>query len=305
MSTSDDAGVFRINDNTAIVQTLDFFTPIVNSPYNFGRIAAANSLSDIYAMGAIPLTAMNIVCFPEKEMNENILKETLEGGLEKIYEAEAHLIGGHSVDDKELKYGLSVTGKVHPKRLITNFGANIGDKLILTKPIGTGILATAIKGKIDADNCEKILVKIASELNKRASEIMLKYNPSACTDVTGFGLAGHLLEMAKGGEKEIRLFTKNIAFIPEAYQYASIGLIPAGAYSIKSYCEKDIKINKNIEKTIIDLIFDPQTSGGLIIAINSKKIEDCLKEMKDNKIEASLIGEITGSHKSGQLIVED
>ncbi len=305
MSTSDDAGVFRLDENTAIVQTLDFFTPIVNSPYHFGRIAAANSLSDIYAMGAIPLTAMNIVCFPVKEMDQNILKETLEGGLEKIYEAEAHLVGGHSVDDNEFKYGLSVTGKVHPKRYITNFGANIGDKLILTKPIGTGILATAIKGKIDEDKCEKILVKIASELNKKSAEIMLKYNPSACTDVTGFGLAGHLLEMAKGGQKEIRLFTKNISFIPEAYEYAMIGLIPAGVYSIKNYCEKNIKIDKNIEKTVIDLIFDPQTSGGLITAINSKKAEDCLKEMKDNRIEASLIGEIAGSHQLGRLIVED
>jgi selenide,water dikinase len=304
MSTSDDAGVFRINEDTAIVQTLDFFTPIVNSPYDFGRIAAANSLSDIYAMGAIPLTAMNIVCFPEKDMDQNILKETLEGGLEKIYEADAHLVGGHSVDDNEFKYGLSVTGKVHPKRFITNFGANIGDKLILTKPIGTGILATAIKGKIDAEKCEKTLVKIASELNKKPAEIMLKYNPSACTDVTGFGLAGHLLEMAKGGKKEIRLFTKNIIFIPEAYEYASIGLIPAGAYSVKNHCEKDIKIDKKTDKTVIDLIFDPQTSGGLITAINPQKAETCLKEMIDNGIAASLIGEIADECQSGRLIVE-
>jgi len=303
MESSDDAGVYRLDSERALVQTLDFFTPIVDSPYEFGRIAAANSLSDVYAMGGKPLTAMNIVCFPVEDFPEKILQETLEGGLEKIYEAGAVLVGGHSVDDREFKYGLSVTGIVHPERILTNFNARVGDRLILTKPIGTGIIATAIKGKIADKAAVKTLVDIASALNKRSAEIMLRFNPNACTDVTGFGLAGHVLEMAKGSKKKIALYTASIPYISKAREYAHMGLIPAGTYSIKGFCEKSVTIDPLVETVLCDLIFDPQTSGGLVVSLAEKDAMGCLKAMIDEGIDASVIGEVTGDHQNGHVSI--
>jgi selenide, water dikinase len=301
---SDDAGVFKLNEKTALVQTLDFFTPIVDSPYEFGMIAAANALSDVYAMGGVPLTAMNIVCFPEKDMSYSILKETLEGGLSKIHEAGAALVGGHSINDNEFKYGLSVTGIVHPEKYLANCNANIKDKLILTKPIGTGILATALKAKILDEKSTNTLISICSELNKKASEIMLKYKPSACTDITGFGLAGHILEMAKAGRKKITIFTEKIPFIETAKELALMGIIPAGAYANRDFCQKNIFISSSVERVIKDLIFDPQTSGGLLISINEKNADTCLLEMLDNGINAALIGEVSEDNEDGFLSVE-
>lgn len=301
MDTSDDAGVFRLDSETALVQTLDFFTPIVDSPYDFGRISAANSLSDVYAMGGRPITAMNIVCFPVGEFSEKILKETLAGGLEKIYEAGAVLVGGHSVDDKEFKYGLSVTGIVHPDKILKNMNAKTGDRLILTKPIGTGIIATAVKGKVADEEAIKALVEVATTLNKKAAEIMLKFQPNACTDVTGFGLIGHLLEMAKGSGKEIIIYTDSVPFIPKAKEYALMGLIPAGSYNTKNYCSKSISINKSVKQVVIDMLFDPQTSGGLIISLPENTAEECLKEMLDEGVAASTIGEVTDSDAKGHI----
>lgn len=303
MESSDDAGVYRLDSERALVQTLDFFTPIIDSPYEFGRIAAANSLSDVYAMGGKPLTAMNIVCFPIEDLPEKILQETLEGGLEKIYEAGAVLVGGHSVDDREFKYGLSVTGIVHPERILTNFNARVGDRLILTKPIGTGIIATAIKGKIADKAAMKTLVDIASALNKRSAEIMLRFNPNACTDVTGFGLAGHVLEMAKGSKKKIALYTASIPYISKAKEYAHMGLIPAGTYSIKGFCEKSVTIDPSVETVLCDLIFDPQTSGGLVVSLAEKDARECLRAMIDEGIDASVIGEVTGDHQNGHVSI--
>src|SRR4030043_1978329 len=265
--TADDAGVYKLTDELAIVQTLDFFPPIVNDPYQFGRIAAANSLSDVYAKGGRPLTAMNIVCFPSKDLPKNVLKEILRGGLEKIHEASALLVGGHSVDDQELKYGLSVTGLIHPDRIITNRGAQVGDRLILTKPIGMGVIATAIKGKMASQSAVNTLIEVASTLNKKASEIMLKYDCHACTDITGFGLGGHLLEMARASKVEITIYADKISLIPETKEYALTGLIPAGSYAIKHFCEKSVELDPQIETVLIDLVFDPQTSGGLLIAL--------------------------------------
>ena len=228
LETGDDAGVFRINDTTALIQTLDFLTPVTNSPYEFGQVAAANALSDVYAMGGIPLTAMNIVCFPEDELDEMILQETLQGGIDKIEEAGATLVGGHSVNDPEFKYGLSVTGVVHPDRVLTNRGSKTGEVLILTKPVGVGILATAVKGKLASEDHVKNLVKTMTQLNKAACEILLDYPVSACTDVTGFGLAGHLLEMARGSKKTMHLFANKVAAIDGAKEYAMMGLVPGG-----------------------------------------------------------------------------
>jgi selenide,water dikinase len=302
IETSDDAGVYKLNSELALVQTLDFFTPIVDDPYHFGRIAAANALSDVYAMGGRPLTAMNIVCFPIGDMPKEILKEILRGGLEKIYEAGAVLAGGHSVDDKELKYGLSVTGIVHPERILTNDGAKAKDLLILTKPIGTGIIATAVKGKLASDSVLDAMIQTTAALNDKASETMLKYETHACTDITGFGLGGHLLEVARASHVEIALHAKDIPLLSQAKDYALMGLIPAGSYATKHFCKDMVQIKPGIETVLMDLIFDPQTSGGLVISIRPDQAEACLGELKDQGIlAATIIGEVVASHPKGTL----
>ena len=303
--TFDDAGVYKLTDDLALVQTLDFFTPIVDDPYHFGRIAAANALSDIYAMGGRPLTAMNIVCFPIKELPKDVLKEILKGGMEKIQEAGAVLVGGHSVDDKELKYGLSVTGLIHPDRIVTNQGARTGDKLILTKPIGTGIIATAIKGKMaDRASIDRV-IEVMSALNDKAAEIMVKYGAHACTDITGFGLGGHLLEMARAGQCEIAIYADSLPFLPGAREYALTGLIPAGSYAIKHFCEHSVGVDPKVESVVVDLIFDAQTSGGLAFSLEASKAVACLKELREAGItDAAIIGEIIGAHPQGRLTIK-
>lgn len=302
MESSDDAGVYKLNDEVALVQTLDFFTPIVDDPYDFGCIAAANSLSDVYAMGGMPVTAMNIVCFPIKEMSKDVLRAILRGGLEKIHEAGAVLAGGHSVDDNELKYGLSVTGIVHPEKIISNLGARPGDQIILTKPIGIGILATAVKGKLASEDAARTLVEITSTLNHRASRVMLSYGPHACTDVTGFGLGGHLLEMARGSHVEITIYAEKVPVIPEAFTYASMGLVPAGTYATKHFCEHLVEVDPGVEAVMLDIIFDPQTSGGLVFAVPPQQAENCLRGLQNQGIEwASIIGEVSGLRQKGAL----
>jgi selenide, water dikinase len=301
LETPDDAGVLRLTDEIALIQTLDFLTPITDSPYDFGRIAAANSLSDVYAMGGKPLTAMNIVCFSVDEFPEEVLRETLAGGLEKIHEAGAVLVGGHSVDDKEFKYGLSVTGIVHPDRFLTNCSAKRGDCLILTKPLGTGVLSTAIKGKFADDQAMKILVDTAPTLNRMAAEIMMHYKPTACTDITGFGLAGHIYEMASGGKKEILIRSADVPLIDKAREYAGMGLIPAGTYKTREYCEHRISMDKGVDPVTADLLFDPQTSGGLVVALPESQAADCLKRMHDEGIPAAIIGAVLGDHPKGHV----
>ena len=254
-------------------------------------------------MGGAPLTAMNIVCFPKDDLPVEVLQQTLAGGLEKIYEAGAVLAGGHSVDDKEFKYGLSVTGRVHPDNVLTNQTAKTGDTLILTKPIGTGVLATAVKGKLADDEALATLIDVASTLNKTACQVMLNYSPNACTDITGFGLAGHVLEMAKGSGKAITLDTHLIPFIPKAKEYASMGMIPAGAYDITNFCTKDITFSPQVKPTEKDLVFDPQTSGGLLISLPSKNASDCLQAMRDNGVDAAIIGKVTDDHPRGHLTI--
>ncbi len=304
MENSDDAGVFKLNSETALIQTVDFFTPVVDSPYDFGRIAAANSLSDVYAMGGKPLTAMNIVCFPSSDFPASVLRETLEGGLEKIDEAGVVLVGGHSVDDLEFKYGLSVTGTVHPEKVIPNCNANAGDMLILTKPLGLGIIATAIKGKIADKNIQKKFIETASALNKTASEVMIASGANACTDITGFGLCGHLLEMAKGSKKEIHIYSDKLFFLPKAEEYAEMGLIPAGAYANREFCKNRVYVSSYIKKAVADICFDPQTSGGLIISINKKNAGDCLLKLIDKGVEAAIIGEVAGEDKRGKIKIK-
>jgi len=303
--TFDDAGVYKLTDDLALVQTLDFFTPIVDDPYHFGRIAAANALSDVYAMGGRPLTVMNIVCFPIKELPKDVLKEILKGGIEKVQEAGALLIGGHSVDDKEIKYGLSVTGLIHPDRIVTNHGARVGDSLILTKPIGTGVIATAIKGKMADPAAIERVIEVMSTLNNKAAEAMLKYGAHACTDITGFGLGGHLLEMARAGQCEIAIYAGSLPFLPGAREYALTGLIPAGSYAIKHFCEHSVGIDPELEPVVVDLIFDAQTSGGLAFCLEASKAEACLKELREAGVtDAAVIGEVTGAHPKGRLTIK-
>lgn len=276
---------------------------MLDSPVEFGRIAASNALSDVYAMGGRPITAMNIVCFPADEMPESVLQEILAGGLEKINEAGAVLAGGHSIDDKELKYGLSVTGLIHPEKILTNCKAQVGDQLILTKPIGTGIIATAIKGKLADEKAIQAMIAVSATLNKKAAETMLRFSPSACTDVTGFGLAGHLLEIAKGSRKSVLLDTSAVPVIPQAKDYARMGLIPAGAYKTRTFCDRNMSIDPSVNPVLVDILFDPQTSGGLLISMPVNHTKQCIDAMRQEGVSAAVIGKVTGDHNDGFITV--
>ncbi len=292
--TSDDAGVYKLRDDLALIQTLDFFTPIVNDPYRFGQIAAVNALSDVYAMGGRPLTAMNIVCFPKKTLDKSVLKEILKGGLEKIHEAGALLVGGHSVDDVELKYGLSVTGIIHPDKVMTNAGARPGDRLILTKPIGTGIIATALKGKAASKEAEAAMIKVMCELNKTAAEVMQEVGAHACTDITGFGLLGHALEMATASKCALILTASRVPIIPYALEYAQMGMIPGGTHANRNYCHRSLTIDSSIPAYILDILSDAQTSGGLLISVPSDRAQHLLEKLHQRGLkDSSLIGEVT------------
>jgi len=293
LDQADDAGVYKISEDLAIVQTVDFFTPIVDDPYWFGQIAAANAFSDIYAMGGIPKTAMNLVAFPIQQMDSSILRQILQGGLDKIKEAGAVLVGGHSVEDKELKYGLSVTGFVHPDRVLTKKNLVTGDRLILTKPLGTGIVNTAIKGGLASDSVVKTITSLMAALNREAARIMTDYPVHACTDITGFGLIGHIVEMVIGSEYGIVLFAEALPIIPEALEYAAMGLVPAGTYKNREFYQPRVEMAPSIDRLTQDIIFDPQTSGGLLICVSPEAADDLLSQLKENGMEqAAVIGEV-------------
>jgi len=293
LDRADDAGVYKISDDLALIQTVDFFTPIVDDPYWFGQIAAANALSDVYAMGGIPKTAMNLVAFPVKQMELAVLRQIIQGGIDKLAEAGVVLIGGHSIEDKELKYGLSVTGFVHPARVLTKRNLQPGDRLVLTKPLGTGIVNTAIKaGMASADLTGKVTHLMAA-LNRDAAGIMSNFNVSACTDVTGFGLLGHLAEMVCGSGMSVRVFSKQVPVIAEALEFAAMGLIPAGAYKNREFRESMIDFAEMVERSRQDVLFDPQTSGGLLISVNGHQAGELVAALKDAGIgDAAQIGEI-------------
>jgi len=293
LDRADDAGVYKISDDLALIQTVDFFTPIVDDPYGFGQIAAANALSDVYAMGGTPKTAMNLVAFPVKEMDISVLRHIIQGGLDKLTEAEVVLIGGHSIEDKELKYGLSVTGIVHPARVLTKKNLRPGDRLVLTKPLGTGIVNTAIKaGMASADLIEKVSNLMAS-LNRDAAAIMSNFDVTACTDVTGFGLLGHLAEMVCGSSLSGRVFADQVPVITEALEFAAMGLIPAGAYKNREFRESMIDFAESVERFRRDILFDPQTSGGLLISVAGHQGEELVASLKDaGTADAIAIGEV-------------
>jgi len=298
MCHSDDAGVLRLTDDIALVQTLDFFTPVVDDPYDFGRIAAANAFSDIYAMGADPLTAMNIVCFPSKDLSQDVLRKTLSGGHSIIQEAGAFLMGGHSVDDLEFKYGLSVTGVVHPNKIITNSGACPGDVCILTKSLGVGILATAIKGQLAKQDEIDLLIETASCLNKTAASVIKSYPVSACTDITGFGLAGHTCEIAQASGVSIYLESYRLPLMKQAVEYARMGLIPAGTYANKSHFQQYIKIDSTVAQPLTDIFYDPQTSGGLLFCLPDQYAKECISDLISNKVKADIVGTVKTQQKN-------
>ena len=299
MESLDDAGVYKLSDNLAIIQTIDFFTPIVNDPYAFGQIAAANALSDVYAMGGKPLTAMNIVCFPSKTLDISVLQDILKGGIDKRREAGVVLVGGHSIDDKELKYGLSVTGTVHPKRLLTNSGARVGDKLILTKPLGTGIINTALKaGLADEKTIDKTTRYMAS-LNKEASELMQEFEVHSCTDITGFGLLGHASHLVRDGQAGIELNSASIPVFHEAVDFVKQGLYPGGGSCNREYYGPLVEFAGYIPDYQQDILFDPQTSGGLLIALDPKDAERLVKKLHQTGVpQAAVIGKLINQPKS-------
>jgi selenide,water dikinase len=268
---SDDASVYRVSDELALVQTVDFFPPIADDPYIFGQIAATNALSDVYAMGGEPKLALNIMCVPE-DMPRDTVHQILRGGYDKVYEAGALITGGHSIFDDEPKYGLAVTGFVHPEKIFTNSGAQAGDVLFLTKPIGIGVMTSAIKAGICSEAGGELATRLMTTLNKGARDVMVRYHVHACTDVTGFGLLGHACEMAQGSNVEITLHPGDIDLIEEALEFARMGVLPAGMYRNRSFAESRVDAG-NTETAVQDLLYDPQTSGGLLIAVDGAEAD--------------------------------
>ena len=272
-----------------MIQTVDFFPPIVDDPYTFGQIAAANAISDIYAMGGVPKLAMNLICFPSC-LKLDVMEQILQGGYSKVIEAGAIIAGGHTIEDSEPKYGLCVTGYVNPRDILANSTAREGDILVLTKSLGTGILSTAAMADILPKKDYDLMVKMMSHLNKYAQEAMMPSRPSACTDITGFGLMGHAYEMAHGSGLTIELMSDSIPALPAALQLAREGIIPGGAYNNMGYLEKDVVVSKSVPLELSDVMYDPQTSGGLLIAVNEKEVENLCRRLKDNGVVAHIIG---------------
>lgn len=285
------------------MQTLDFFTPIVDDPFLFGSIAAANSVSDVYAMGGRPVTAMAITCFPEKSMDLSVLREIMEGGLEKLQEAGVALMGGHTVTDDEIKFGYSVTGLVHPDRILTNAGARPGDVLILTKPLGIGILASGIKFKMTSRESAKLVTDLMTTLNRNAADVLSNYPCHALTDVTGNGLLGHAMEMAQGSQVSIRIRSLDVPYIPEAYTLAKkTRILPRTIHTTWDLIRPRTKVHASVPDPLRRILLDPQTSGGLLISLDSKHLEGILDSMAKAGVQASCIGEV--SRGEAGLIVD-
>jgi selenide,water dikinase len=300
----DDAGVYRLTEDIALVQTIDYITPIVDDPYVFGQIAACNSLSDIYAMGGRPLTALNVVCFPIKKFSLDRLRDILQGGLSVIQQAGAQLLGGHSVEDDEMKYGLAVTGIVHPDRVLKNNGLKAGDAVILTKPLGTGIVATAVKAGLAEDEIVGPFIQSMSTLNEKAAHIMLNYSVHACTDVTGFGLVGHLREMLGNDPLEAAVESRELPLLPGTLDKASMGLIPGGMYRNRDYIGDLCSVGENVPRELADILFDPQTSGGLLIGLSGDDAPDLLSDLHAHGLsEARIIARIRDSASQNIVVL--
>ena len=303
LERADDAGVYKVTDELAIIQTVDFFTPIVDDPYWFGQIAAANALSDVYAMGGVPKTAMNLAAFPAKAMDISVLRRIIEGGLDKMREAGVVLVGGHTIEDPELKYGLSVTGFIHPDRVLTKKNLRVGDHLILTKPLGTGIVATAIKGALASKEITDKVTRNMATLNKAAAEVMQDYPVHACTDITGFGFLGHLAEMVDGSGCGVRIKAGSLPLYPEALEYAAMGLVPAGAYRNREFREKMVDFSASVDRNTQDVLFDPQTSGGLLISVDATRSQELLRALKAKGVrDAAIVGEVISEPKERIIV---
>jgi len=297
---SEDAGVLKLNDTQALVHTVDFFPPVVDDPFEFGRIAAANALSDVYAMGGRPLTAVCVVGFPAEVLELSILQKMMEGGLSALAEAECPLVGGHSIDDRELKFGYSVTGVVSPSGVWLNNSLKGGERLILSKPIGTGLITTAEKAGLASEGALRAAVEVMRTLNRKACEILAVHAVSACTDITGFGLLGHACEMAVDSPCTVRLLSNAVPMLPSAKQYAAMGLVPEGTYRNRSF-RMPFVINKAaIDEDTLNVLFDPQTSGGLLAAVDAQEAEMVFTELRNAGVSAAIIGETI----KGQGVVE-
>ena len=304
LDRADDAGVYKVTDDLAIIQTVDFFTPIVDDPYWFGQIAAANALSDVYAMGGVPKTAMKLVAFPVKQMDISVLRRIIQGGLVKLKEAGVVLVGGHSVEDSELKYGLSVTGFIHPDHILTKKNLQPGDRLILTKPLGTGIINTAIKGGLASKEIIDTVTRLMVTLNRDAAEVMKNYPVHACTDITGFGLLGHLAEMVEDSRLGVRIPAESIPILPETLDYAGKGLVPGGTYKNREFREHMVDFSSSIDRLVRDVLFDPQTSGGLLISVGSDSADALLAQLKQKGMdEANIIGKVLTEPKERILVI--
>ena len=289
---SDDASVYVLDENTALIQTTDFFPPIVDDPFLYGRIAAVNAMSDVYAMGGEPKLALNILCASEK-MPEEAIREVLRGGYDAAFEAGAIITGGHTIRGAEPIYGLAVSGFVHPKKVLTNSNAQPGDVLILTKPLGIGILTTAAKAELaDKATLDRIYAQMAA-LNKAARDVMVTYPVHSCTDVTGFSLLGHGFEMAQGSGCTLHISVDAVPYHPEALEFASMGLVPAGAYRNRKYAGSGVKLCREISLAMQDILYDPQTSGGLLFALPEKEGKDCLRQLQDKIPQAAVVGYVT------------
>lgn len=284
---SDDASVYRVSDELALVQTVDFFPPIADDPYIFGQIAATNALSDVYAMGGEPKLCLNIMAVPES-MPKDAVHEILRGGYDKVYEAGALITGGHSIYDEEPKYGLAVTGFVHPDKILTNSGARPGDVLFFTKPLGIGILTTAEKADLLSPAGKALAQRLMTTLNKSARDIMVRYRVHACTDVTGFSFLGHASEMAVGSDVQLRIDTAAVDIIPEALEFARMGILPAGMYRNRAFAEK--MVTGDVELAVQDVLYDPQTAGGLLIACAPEDADALYAELNGRVPSAQRVG---------------
>lgn len=305
IGTNDDAGVYRIGENLALVNTVDFFPPIVDDPYDFGRIAAANALGDVYAMGGRPVTAMNLVAFPKEGLSLDVLHDILRGGADKLAEAGVALVGGHSVADPEPKYGLAVTGLVDPARVVTNAGARPGDRLVLTKPIGTGIVTTALKqNAADAQSVARVIESMA-HLNRRAAELMVEAGAHACTDITGYGLLGHALEMATASGVALRIAHRHVPHFPAALALIARGITSSGLASNRRAFSGKTHFDAAVPETWRDLLFDAQTSGGLLIALPEAAASQIVEQLAaEGHLGVAVIGRVESGANGARILVE-
>ena len=300
--TSDDALVYKVHDDLAVVQTVDFFPPIVDDPYTFGQIAAANSLSDIYAMGGDPTLSMNLICFPTC-LPMDVMAKIMQGGASKVKEAGAIIAGGHTIEDSEPKYGLCVTGFIHPDKAMQNSNCKEGDLLVLTKPLGIGVLTTANKAQLLDQRTYDEMVEAMATLNKYGKDVMMEVGANACTDVTGFGMIGHASEMAKGSGLTIELYSREMPIIEAAIDFAKMGIIPSGAYHNMAFVKDDVRFAEDVPQYMQDLLYDPITSGGLLISLPEEKAHELVKKLEGVTLCNKIVGRVTAKQDKAIIVL--